>query len=366
MLHGTALRTPGRPRAYRRLLTLAGVLAALASTPSATADAKEGDEPSDAERGAAQVLFDEGRVLMGEESYEAACDKFAESMRLHRAIGTQLNLANCYEKVGKTASAWINFVEAKSRAQKEGQDNRVKVAAERADALEEMLSKLTIVVPYELEGLEVRRDGELVGSAQWGIEMPTDPGSHEIKASAPGKLPWTTTIVIGEEGDQVEIEIEPLEDAPVEPPPDLPEVVAEDDGTGQLIAGVAVGALGLVGVGVGAAFGVLAGNKNDESTATEYCPSEPTRCTAEGVELRDEALTFAHVSTTGFVVGGVGIAVGVILLATLPGGGDEGEEEGGDEGVDEARLDLLRSLDWVPWLDARDRGSAGLILRGTW
>jgi len=359
MVQGTATDTRYAHPAWGRLVAVGGLLVALATSPATPAQAKEGDEPSDADRAAAQVLFDEGRTLMGEEDFEAACDKFAESMRLDRAIGTQLNLANCYEKIGKTASAWINFVEAKSRAQKAGQENRVKVAGERADALEAQLSKLTIVVPYELEGLEVRRDGELVGEAQWGIEVPADPGSHEIEASAPGKLPWTTTVVVGEEADQVEVEIAPLEDAPVEPEPGGPKPDPEEDGSGQLAAGITLGALGLVGVGIGAAFGVLAGNKNDESTSTEYCPNEPTQCTAEGVELRDEAMTFAHVSTTGFVVGGVGIAVGAILLLTLP-GGEDGDDEGGDEGVEEARLDL------VPWLETGNRGSAGLILRGTW
>jgi hypothetical protein len=70
------------------------------------------------------------------------------------------------------------------------------------------------------------------------------------------------------------------------------------------------------------------------------------------------------VSTAGFAVGGVGLAVGVILLATLPSDGDDSEDDGGDDGgddgVDEARLQL------VPWLDAHEQGSAGLLLRGTW
>jgi len=341
-----------------RLWAATGIVLAIGLTPTAGGAAADEESASDSDRAAAQVLFVQGRELMGEEDYEAACDKFAESMRLDRAIGTQLNLANCYDKLGKTASAWINFVEAKSRAQKEGQESRVKVAAERAEALEERLSMLKIVVPYELEGLEVTRDGEVVGQAQWGTDMPTDPGSHEIKATAPGKLPWTKTVEVGEENDEVAIEVGKLADAPVEPDPVVP--VEETDSTGQLAAGIAVGALGLVGVGLGTAFGILAGSKNDESIGTDYCPTDPTQCTAEGVELRDEALTFAHVSTTGFVVGGVGIVAGIILLATLPGGDDDAEDDGGDDGVEAARLQL------VPWLEARDQGSAGLILKGTW
>src|SRR5262245_52199416 len=83
-----------------------------------TAVAAQDTVPSDDERAAAQVLFDEGRKLLKDEKIELACAKFAESMRLDHAVGTQLNLADCYEKLGRTASAWINWVEAAARSKK--------------------------------------------------------------------------------------------------------------------------------------------------------------------------------------------------------------------------------------------------------
>jgi hypothetical protein len=80
---------------------------------------------------------------------------------------------------------------------------------------------------------------------------------------------------------------------------------------------VAVGA-GVVGVGLGAFFGLRAQSKNDDSLA--LCrPDDPSRCTAEGKSLRDDAAGAATVSTIGFVAGGALLAGGVVLLLTAPG-----------------------------------------------
>jgi hypothetical protein len=50
-------------------------------------------------------------------------------------------------------------------------------------ALERRLPRLTITVTADAQaasGLEVRRDGMLVGPAQWGQAIPVDPGSHTV------------------------------------------------------------------------------------------------------------------------------------------------------------------------------------------
>jgi hypothetical protein len=272
----------------------------------------DGDAPSDADRAAAQALFDEGRTLLKAEKYEKACAKFAESMRLDRAIGTQLNLANCYEQQGRLASAWINFEEARARATKAGDmDARVEVASQHANALAGRLSKLKIIVTSPVEGMLIRRDTEDVGQAQWGSPVPIDGGRHVIEASAPGKLTWRTRVSVKREGDNVEVVVPALDDAPVEP--DKPTAASGSDGTGALIGAGVAGGLGLVGAGLGIAFGLMASSKNDESAA--FCTVGPNECSAEGVSLRDDAFTMAHVSTTGFVVGGVGIATAAVLLA---------------------------------------------------
>ena len=53
----------------------------------------------------AEHLFQEARVLVERGDYAAACPKLEASQKLEPAVGTQFNLADCYEHVGRTASA---------------------------------------------------------------------------------------------------------------------------------------------------------------------------------------------------------------------------------------------------------------------
>ena len=74
----------------------AGILCcALSATPAAA-------QSSDS--AAARALFTEGRTLMEAERFDEACPKLEESLRLDQGIGTQFNLAHCWEKQGRTAS----------------------------------------------------------------------------------------------------------------------------------------------------------------------------------------------------------------------------------------------------------------------
>ena len=92
-----------------------------------------------ANRAAAQALFDQGRNLMKDGKFDEACPKLEESQRLDPAIGTQFNLASCYEKAGKTASAWTLYLEVAAETRKLGQSQREEVARSRAKVLEAQL-----------------------------------------------------------------------------------------------------------------------------------------------------------------------------------------------------------------------------------
>jgi hypothetical protein len=263
----------------------------------------------------AETLFTEGRRLLAARRFAEACPKFAESQRLDPAIGTLLNLGDCYDKLGKTASAWATFREAAGSAHRAGDAKRERVAQERAAALEGKLSTLTITAPDAAAGTTILRDGSGVGPAQWGVAAPVDPGPHDVEASAPGKRRWTAHVEVDAAHPAATITVPPLVDLPPSPRPSAPAAV---DGAprigGQKIAAAVTGGAGLAAIALGTVFGVMARGKRDDSAA--HCRGN--LCDALGVELRDDALTAADASTASFVIGIAALTGGAVLWFTAP------------------------------------------------
>src|ERR1700735_2048415 len=69
---------------------------------------------------AAETLFEEGRRLMTDGKAAEACPKFAESQKLDPSPATLLNLASCYEKTNRPATAWATYKEGASAASAAG------------------------------------------------------------------------------------------------------------------------------------------------------------------------------------------------------------------------------------------------------
>src|SRR5262249_58286049 len=66
--------------------------------------------PTDDASAAARTLFSEARELAAQGKYEEACPKFQESQRLRASMGALYNLADCWDHLGRTASAWALFL----------------------------------------------------------------------------------------------------------------------------------------------------------------------------------------------------------------------------------------------------------------
>jgi hypothetical protein len=143
---------------------------------------------------AAEKLFEDGRKLFAEGKLDEACDAFRRSEELEPRVGTLLNLGSCEEKRGKTATAWVAFVDARELG-KRTKDRRLKEAEKRAAALEPVLPHLTIKLDANATaGVTVQRNGTQVAPAELGIDAPIDPGSYTIEASASGFTTWTKTV----------------------------------------------------------------------------------------------------------------------------------------------------------------------------
>ena len=274
----------------------------------------------------AQALFDEGRRLVESGRHEEACPKFRESQAMDPGIGTLYNLAECLEVTGRTASAWAAFHEAADMARNAGQAEREAAARARAVALEPSLTRLRVDVPQEarVSGLTVRRNGADVGLAQWGVDVPTDPGVHIVVADAPGKVRRQWSVELKGDGTTQVLRVEPLEAAPAPAPkaePIVP-VRSEPSDTDLSTWGWILGGAGVVGVGVGTAFALSARSKYDDSLA--FCKdSDPNRCDATGVSLRDDARGRGNVATVALGLGGAALVGGFLLVLASPGHPDE-------------------------------------------
>ena len=260
----------------------------------------------------AEALFSEGRRLMTEGKLAEACPAFAESQRLEPAPGTALNLAECYERSGKVASAWYAFREAEESAFSRGQRERAAYAKKRAAQLGPKLPRLAVVVPgdalttgLELRGRERRRSGRV------GHAPSVNPGAHDVRATAPKRKPWATNVEL-QLGGATSVTVPKLDEVPDEavttnvaqPASTAPVFKADSPitatsgsspstgvptsthGRGQRIAGIGVAALGLVGVATGAYFRLRASSTYDD--ALRACGGTPACKTTEGLQLRHD------------------------------------------------------------------------------
>lgn len=158
-------------RVMTRFLAPALVFAAIASSPAVS----HAGDPA-----AAEALFQTAKGLMDKKDYNEACPKFEASYRLDPAVGTMLNLADCLEKQGKLAKAWVSWGDARDQAKKEGDQPRADLAARRQKELDPRVPRLSVTVKGDVGGLAVYRDDIALEPASFGVPLPVDPGKHAI------------------------------------------------------------------------------------------------------------------------------------------------------------------------------------------
>lgn len=294
-------------------------------------------------RVAAEALFREARQLLDAGQYSEACEKLASSQRLDPAVGTLVNLAHCYEKLGRTATAWETYREAIAAAKQGGQLTREKAARRAADQLEPALPHLTIAVSPQPDGakLEIRRDGVLIVPELWGNALPVDPGEHAISAAAPGRQGWSSTIML-EQRTSKSITVPPLEQAPERPPAPSPLEPAPAEASGAMPHSLPVSPTpaalpsgfvwnpqrtwatiaGLVGLaGVTVAIVEYLNYASDKNEANLLCPGA---CQADRYEQAlphlSDARSAQTVAIAGAAVGGAALVGSAVLWLTAGNG----------------------------------------------
>ncbi|HEV8550874.1 MAG TPA: hypothetical protein VGQ57_17630, partial [Polyangiaceae bacterium] len=107
--------------ARSRVVSAVAVLV-FALAPAARAD----DDPA-----GAKALFDQALELGQAGNFPEACQKLEQSLSLHDGLGTQFHLAGCWQKIGRTASAYSLFEKVVARAHEAGQTEREELARSR-------------------------------------------------------------------------------------------------------------------------------------------------------------------------------------------------------------------------------------------
>ena len=296
---------------------------------------------------AAEVLFQEGRKLIAEGQISTGCEKLKDSFALDPMSGTLLNLAACYEKQGRTATAWARFHNAASLAKSQGKAEQAAEANRRIKALEPDLSYLTITVPEPVPGLEIKRDDLDVSPATYGVQVPVDPGPVQVVASAPGYKTAKLSVEISPKRDKRTVTIPKLEKmeksagaeatetdesaaeasettesptkkqeetakserkaAPEPPPFEQPEVITEGPGKAPWI----IGGLGVAAAATGGVFGYLALQSNDDAKSQCRTRVNCSKSALDAVDRRNQQAMFANI---GIGVGIVGVGTAVVWL----------------------------------------------------
>lgn len=244
--------------------------------------------------------------------YADACPKFAEARRLKPDSTPALQgLAQCYDKSGKTASAWAKYRQLSVELKTGGDTARAEAASARAEELGKALSTLQILPgASDTPGLVIRLDKEDVPRAMFGTKMNVDPGAHILEATAPGYEVWQTTVTVGDKNDTKELKVPPLVARAIEKAA-VTEQQPQAPSSALRPAAFAVGGLGVAGLALGGVFGGLA--LGAKSTLAKECPGNVCRSSSQQSD-RASAGTKALISTVGFAVGGAALATGIVLF----------------------------------------------------
>jgi hypothetical protein len=296
----------------------------------------------------ARELFKQARALVSEKKYSEACPLFEMSQSVESGIGTQFNLADCWEHIGRTASAYRLFLAVAETASANGEAERAKVATERAVALAPKLSRLQ--VRYESAAGEPRvfHENVLVEQVDWNRPAAVDPGLYRVELVSDGKVKWQTKVEVpprsltvlvttppsgnSSQATECTTESKPAPkpkpglgsgqaervNAPLQiranPLPPQPQLGAEK--RSSIWAPIAIVA-GIGGIGAGTAFGLTYLSKNDQ--AKGIC-SAGTDCSdsdiAQHKNLVDSAKTARLGAYLGFGLGTACIAAATIYYAT--------------------------------------------------
>ncbi len=305
-----------RARAIFTVIALAAAVALFGLEGGASAG--DADDPV----GRARMLFLLARDDLKAKRYAEARGKFSDSERLDPAPGTLLGIAFCDQQLGRTASAWAEYMQGAVGARAIGKVRWAEAAEKEANLLEPLLARVMIRVEErgQPDLPRLLLDGTLFPKSLWGTATPIDPGAHALLASASDRRPWSTQFT-AEPSGVVTVTIPVLE--PTELP--APLVVAPQHGPEQAppersspeswaprrVAAVVIGGAGIAAIATSAGLALLA-NSTYQGVQCDVV------CSPEKMSQQSRAFTEAGLSTVSAVAGGAALASALMLWILSP------------------------------------------------
>lgn len=257
----------------------------------------------------ADRLFEEAQQLKEAGKVDEACAKFNEALTFNRnAVGTLLNVAKCAEDAGKYATAVKHYTQARDLAREHALDEHRAAAEARLAVIAPKVPRLAIAFTERLPDMKLVIDDEVFPTdAQSTNELRLDPGARHIVVTAPGRLPFDTTVTLVE-GKQEAVAI-----------PRLGKPITVTKARRTVGKVLTFSGAGLVVTGI--LLGAWANNNYDLAFDDGHCHEvkgmDPV-CDAVGFQRTGQAYNLA---VTGTIVGAVGIAtlgLGAFLWFTAP------------------------------------------------
>lgn len=286
----------------RSLLPLAFALGSMLAVSSAHAG------PTPKERNEAAVLTNKARAAANKKNVDEAETLFKQAEALDPQPQRRIELAKVLVAKGKLveASKLLNGIlnDASLGPQSKNLKDQAKKQLEQ---FETRIPWLTVHLVGPTSGARIEIDGQAV---EPDAESPVDPGKHTVGVDADGFESADQDVTLKDsEHRTVTIQLEPSKKAVTEAPKST---------GGTKWPAIAAFGVGAVGIGVGSVFGILA--FDEAAKAKSYCRDNVCPPLPEVVNARNVSIENGNVSTVGFVVGGIGVAAGVVLLLTVGSG----------------------------------------------
>ena len=312
----------------RKGLRHQSVVFAIAVTASTIGLAPNAFAQNEADKATARQLGLEGDTALNNKDFKSAEDKCKRADQLFHAPTLMLCLARGQAGNGHLVAAQESY----NRILREGAPPGsppafVKAVEDARKEVDEVSARIAQVV-VQVTGADnptVTLDDQPFSNAALGVKRPVDPGDHVVKATAPGYKPGEAHFSVVEAGDaNASIELQKDPNAVIAPPPGggnpgpggttEPPPGGSSGGSMNKTLGYAALGVGAAGVVVGSIFGVLAISAH--GSLADSCQNGTCDPSKDGDVSSYH--TKGLVSTIGFIVGGVGLAGGAVLILTAP------------------------------------------------